>query len=126
MPKNPLISIVDDDQSIREAMLDLMSSLGFVAKAFPSAEAFLQSDALRTTSCLIADVQMPGMNGLELLRRLSASGNAVPTILITAYPTEKVRTQALKAGVIGYLPKPFSDAELLGYLNWALEHRKAS
>ena len=126
MPKQPVISIVDDDHSVREAVMDLMSSLGFAAEAFPSAGTFLTSDAVRSTSCLIADVQMPGMSGLELRRRLAASGNAIPTILITAYPDDTVRAHAHEAGVIGYLTKPFSDDELIGCIDLALERRKAS
>jgi FixJ family two-component response regulator len=86
----------------------------------------LTSDAVRSTSCLIADVQMPGMSGLELRRRLAASGNAIPTILITAYPDDTVRAHAHEAGVIGYLTKPFSDDELIGCIDLALERRKAS
>jgi FixJ family two-component response regulator len=126
MPKQPVISIVDDDRSVREAMTDLMDSLGFAAEAFASAGDFLRSDALRSTSCLIADVQMPGMSGLELRRHLVASGTAIPTILITAYPDDEVRAHALKTGVVGYLAKPFSDDELIGCIDSALGHRKAS
>jgi FixJ family two-component response regulator len=100
------ISIVDDDQSVREAAMDhLVNSLGFSAEAFPSTEAFLRSDALVSTSWLIADVQMPGMSGLELRCRLAVSGNAIPTILITACPDDRVQAHALKAGVVGYLTK---------------------
>ena len=125
MPKQPVISIVDDDTSVREAMMDLMSSLGFAAEAFPSAEAFLASGAIRSTSCLIADVQMPDMSGLELRRHMAASDDEIPTILITAYPDDTVRARALKAGVVGYLTKPFGDDELIGCIDLALERRKA-
>ena len=122
----PVISIVDDDDSIREAIMDLLGSLGFSTESFSRAEDFLRSDSPRTSSCLILDVQMPGMSGLELHKRLIASGRRIPTVLITAYPDETVRTKALRAGVIGYLTKPFTDAELLDCVNSALEHRKAS
>jgi FixJ family two-component response regulator len=125
-PPKAAISIVDDDESIREAVMDLMRALGFTTEAFARGEDFLKSDRLRGTACLIADVQLPGMGGLELHSRLIASGNPVPTVLITAYPDDEVRARALKAGVVGYLAKPFSDAALLGCINSALEHRKAS
>jgi FixJ family two-component response regulator len=121
-----VISITDDDESVREAIVDLMRSMGFMAEAFAHAEIFLRSESRQVTSCLILDGQMPGMSGLELHRRLIASGSHIPTVLITAYPDEKIRTQALRAGVIGYLTKPFSDAELLRCINSALERRKAS
>jgi FixJ family two-component response regulator len=108
-----LISVVDDDESMREALRGLMKSLGYKAEAFGSAEEFLNSRQVSRTSCLIADVNMPGMTGLELHRRLVASGKAIPTILITAYPDETVRERALGDGVIGYLSKPFDENDLL-------------
>jgi FixJ family two-component response regulator len=126
MAKQLVISIVDDDESVCEAIVDLMRSMGFMAEAFAHAETFLRSESRHVTSCLILDGQMPWMSGLEVHRRLIASGSHIPTVLITAYPDEKIRTQALKAGVIGYLTKPFSDAELLRCINSALERRKAS
>ena len=113
MAKKIVISIVDDDESVREALADLMRSLGYSATAFPSGESFLGSRRLSGTACLIADVQMPGMTGLELHRRLVASGKPIPTILITAFPDERSRERALQAGVIGYLTKPFSEDDLL-------------
>ncbi|HJY49314.1 MAG TPA: response regulator [Stellaceae bacterium] len=107
MPKTkPVISIVDDDEPIREAVKGLMKSLGYRAEATASAEEFLRSPHVRRTSCLIADVQMPGMTGLDLHRHLSASGKPIPTILITAYPHDAVRERGLSAGPIGYLSKP--------------------
>ena len=121
--KKPVISIVDDDESVREATKGLMKAFGFVAEAFPGAEDFLKSDRLRETACLIADVQMPGMSGLELHSRLAASGKPIPTILITAYPDERVRERALRAGVICYLIKPFNEDELLDCIRSALEER---
>ena len=104
------IAIVDDDELVREAMAGLMRSLGFSVNALSSGESFLGSSRLSCVCCLIADVQMPGMTGLELHQRLVGSGHAVPTILITAYVDEKVRAQALRAGVAGYLPKPIDEA----------------
>lgn len=120
LPNKIVISIVDDDGSVREAITGLMKSLGFFAQAFHSCESFLKSDHRKGTDCLIADVQMPGMTGLELHSRLIASGEPIPTILITAYPDENVRTRALEAGVIGYLAKPFAEDELLGCIRSAL------
>jgi FixJ family two-component response regulator len=111
--QRPLISIVDDDESVREATRGLMQAVGYRAEAFGSAEDFLQSQLLARTACLIADINMPGMSGLDLHRHLSASGTAVPTILITAYPDDGVRTRALAAGVVCYLSKPFQETDLL-------------
>jgi FixJ family two-component response regulator len=120
LSNKPLISIVDDDESVREATKGLMRAVGFLADSFASAEDFLKFDRLRSTGCLIADVQMPQMSGLELHRRLVASGFSIPTILITAYPDEGGRERALKAGVIGYLAKPFTTDDLLACINAAL------
>ena len=126
MFKRRVISIIDDDLSLREALLDLMSSLGFAAEAFASAQAFLESGTLERVSCLVADVQMPGLSGLELYSRLLACGRAIPTILITAYPNETVRARALKVGIIRYLVKPFSDDDLITAIHSAIGLRKAS
>jgi FixJ family two-component response regulator len=116
----PLISIVDDDESVREATRGLMQSLGYAAEAFPSAEDFLRSRRLAQTACLIADINMPGMSGLDLHHHLSASGNPIPTILITAYPDEAARSRALGAGVLCYLSKPFQESDLLSCVHTAL------
>jgi FixJ family two-component response regulator len=115
-----LISIVDDDEPFREAMTSLMKSLGFEVEAFSSAEAFLESPRLGSTSCLIADVHMPTMTGIDLHRQLVASGRTIPVILITAYPDDNVRARALAAGVICYLSKTFDDDALLGFVRSAL------
>lgn len=115
-----LISIVDDDESFREAMASLMKSLGFTVAAFASAEAFLASPRLTDTSCLIADVHMPGMTGIELHQQLLTSGHTIPVILITAYPDDNVRARASAAGVICYLSKTFDDDALLGFVRTAL------
>jgi FixJ family two-component response regulator len=123
VPKaKPLISIVDDDESMREAIKGLMRSLGYRVEAVACAQAFLSSRHAGRTSCLIADMQMPGMTGLELHRRLLASGKPIPTILITAYPDNSVRERALAAGVIGYLSKPFEQDDLLACIRSALTH----
>ena len=122
MPIKPAIAVVDDDEAVRESTTDLLRALGFIAKAFPSADDFLRSNRIRITSCLIADVQMPGMSGLELYGRLIAAGNPIPTILITAYPDENIRARALSAGVTGYLVKPFSEKALLDCINLTLKH----
>src|SRR5882672_9868874 len=116
-----LISIVDDDPSVREGTMDLLNSMGFAAEAFERASDFLNSDRLESTSCLIADVQMPGMTGVELHSRLIGSGKFIPTILITAFPNDRDRGRALQNGVRSYLTKPFSDNELLACIREALK-----
>jgi FixJ family two-component response regulator len=120
LAKVHMISIVDDDESIREATKALIESLGYTAAAFASAEEFLQSDHIHDTSCLISDVQMPGMNGVELQERLIADGRGIPIIFITAFPRESVRVRALKSGAFGFLSKPFRDGCLIKCLDKAL------
>jgi FixJ family two-component response regulator len=121
VPKaKPLISIVDDDESMREALKGLIRSLGYTAEAFASAAEFLSSRRVPRTSCLIADVMMPGMTGVELHRHLVTSGKTIPTILITAHPDDSVRERALADGVIGYLSKPFSEHDLLACIRSSL------
>ena len=124
MSKVPLISIVDDDESVRQSTMDLFNAMGFTAAAFSCADDFLSSNHLHDTSCLIADVQMPGMTGIDLHNRLIGSGNSIPTILITAYPDDADRTRALKAGVIGYLVKPYNLDDLLSCVRSALDSSK--
>jgi FixJ family two-component response regulator len=124
MPNKPLIAIVDDDASVREAMMSLMRALGFLAEAFPCAEDFLDSGRVQRTTCLIADVRMPGMSGLDLYRRLVASGRPIPTVLITAHSDDEVRARALKVGILCYLTKPFREEDLLGCIRSALDHGK--
>jgi len=124
MTDQPVISIVDDDPSVREGMLDLLTSMGFVAETFSRAEEFLNSDCLNRTVCLISDVQLPGMTGLELYNHLGCSGRIMPTILITAFPNDKDRTRALRDGVRSYLTKPHDDAELLACIRAAFEQRE--
>lgn len=121
MPKHTLISVVEDDQPFRESMRKLMMSLGYAVEAFPSAAEFLASPLLASTACLVSDVQMPGMTGVELHRHLVDAGHAIPTILVTAYPDEVVRRRALKDGVVCYLRKPVDDDHLERCLRSALE-----
>jgi FixJ family two-component response regulator len=115
-----LISIVDDDEEIREATKGLVRSLGYQAATFASAEEFLQSSSVECTSCLIADVQMPGLSGIDLQSRLIAEGVNMPTIFITAFPEESTRLRAMTAGAIGYLGKPFTEDNLLKCLDTVL------
>jgi FixJ family two-component response regulator len=118
--KRRLIAIVDDDAYVREAIRGLMRSMGFAAEAFSSAHAFLRSSQLAQTGCLITDVNMPEMNGLDLYYRLSELGSAIPTILITAHPDEDIRALAIESGVIACLVKPFSEMDLLDGVRVAL------
>jgi FixJ family two-component response regulator len=118
--KRPLIAIIDDDEHVREAIKGLMRATGFSAETFPSAIEFLRSTPREDISCLIADVNMPEMSGLELYFRLIELRIDIPTILITAFPAENDRSRALGAGVINYLPKPFADADLLDGIRVAL------
>jgi FixJ family two-component response regulator len=121
----PVVSIVDDDETFRRATARLISSLGYAVAAFGSAEEFLKSDRLADTACLISDVHMPGMSGIELQNRLIANGQRLPMIFITAFPETKFRAEALAAGALGFLSKPFSEDKLIMYLGQALEMRGA-
>ena len=121
MLNRTLISIVDDDQPYRESIRKLIMLLGYTVEAFPSAADFLASRVVPETTCLIADVHMPGMTGVELHRHLVDAGHAIPTILVTAYPDEVVRDQALKDGVVCYLSKPVDDNYLERCLRSALQ-----
>ena len=120
MPKALLVAVVEDDQFFRESMRRLLRSLGYAAEAFPSAADFLASPRLVETGCLIVDVHMPRMTGLELHRHLIEIGHAIPTILVTAYPDIDVRTRALKDGVVCYLRKPVDENHLMRCLRAAL------
>jgi FixJ family two-component response regulator len=120
--KKNLISVVDDDESIRRTTTLLIESFGFRATAFESAQSFLKSGQLHETSCLIVDVQMPGMNGLKLQSHLATAGYKIPIIFITAYDNKESRKQALQAGAIAFLGKPFSDELLLQAIRAALRH----
>ena len=116
-----IVYIVDDDQHYRESMRKLVVSMGYTVEAFPSAADFLASRFLPETTCLIADVHMPGMTGVELHRHLVDAGYAIPTILVTAYPDEVVRDRALKDGIVCYLDKPVDDDYLEQCLRLALQ-----
>jgi FixJ family two-component response regulator len=120
MAKPTLISVVEDDQPFRESMRKLMTALGYTVEAFPSAADFLASPLLLATACLVSDVQMPGMTGIELHRHLVDVGHRIPTILVTAYPDEMTRNRALKDGVFCYLCKPVDDDHLERCLRSAL------
>ena len=119
-----IVMIVDDDESIRRAARRLIKSYGFPVETFASAEDFLSSGRLHETACLVLDVQMPGLNGLELQSRLITDGHRVPIIFITAFDDENARAQALKAGALGYLVKPFEEADLLTAINVALRRQE--
>jgi FixJ family two-component response regulator len=116
-----IISVIDDDASVRAATNNLLRSHGYTVHTFASAEEFLRSAHLNDTSCVIADVQMPVMSGVELLTLVRAQGSRVPFIFITAFPEESVRARALKAGAIGFLAKPFAGPTLVNCLATALE-----
>ena len=120
MSEAPLIAIVDDDVMICEATKDLVEAFGFNARTFTSASEFLDSDCVSSTACLISDVQMPGMNGLQLHRKLITSGRHIPVIFITAFPDERVRKRAVRAGAVCYLSKPFDGESLLSCIRSAL------
>jgi FixJ family two-component response regulator len=119
--KVPMISIVDDDRSFRDATRRLVKSLGYRADTFASAEEFLQSDRVNDTSCLILDVNMPGLSGIELQSQLVAQGNFTPIIFITAVPEKRMRDKAFKAGAVGFLSKPFKEECLINHLDVALK-----
>ena len=121
MTVKPVISIVDDDPSVREGTMDLLNSMGFIVETFQGGRDFLNSKSVDSTSVLITDMRMPGMTGLELHNHLVVSGKVVPTILITAFPDDKDRVRALRAGVHCYLAKPFKANELLACIQLALE-----
>jgi len=116
-----IIAIVDDDESVRFALKGMMKSVGLPAKAFSSAEDFLNSGLLHQTACLIADIRMPGMSGLDLQKKLNAEHCRIPTIFITAHGDTKMRLQALRAGAVEFLAKPFDDEVLLENVRAALE-----
>ena len=116
-----MISIVDDDASVRVATNRLVRSLGYIAHTFASAEEFLASSQANDTCCMIADVQMPGMSGIELQSHLLAQGRRLPIIFITAFPEESARTKALNAGAVCFLTKPFDGPTLVRHLDAVLQ-----
>jgi len=120
MTHEPFIAVVDDDASVREAATNLFRSMGFKVRAFASAEDFLSSGAVEDASCLVLDVQMPGMGGLSLQKHLAAAGRHIPIVFVTGYPDDTVRAKALQSGAVCFLTKPFDEGELLDGLRTAL------
>ena len=123
MQQVAVISIVDDDESVREATKSLVRSLGYQAATFGSAEEFLGSAEMMATACLITDVQMPGLSGVELQDRLIADGHRMPTIFVSAFPDERVQRRVLGSGAIGYLHKPYEEDRLIECIDTALKSR---
>ena len=118
--ERPLLSVVDDDESVRESLPDLLREFGFAARAFSSAQEFLSSDYLDETRCLILDVAMPGMSGLDLQQELKRRGNEIPIIFISGQKDEDIQKQTFRQGAVKFLYKPFSDSALLDAVNAAL------
>jgi FixJ family two-component response regulator len=125
LSKQSLISIVDDDQSFRDSMRRLLKSLGYPVAVFPSAGEFLASPKLAATACLVCDVHMPAITGIDLYKQLIETGHAIPTILVTAYPDDSVQERMLALGVECYLRKPFDEAHLIGCLRSVFARGKA-
>ena len=122
LPQAGVVSVVDDDASVREAMGRLIKSSGFAVQLFASGEEFLRFGSLQNTSCLVLDVHMPGMSGLQLQSHLVVAGYRIPIIFITADPDERTRARVLKAGAVDFLLKPFGDDALLNGIRSALKH----
>jgi len=116
------VAVVEDDESLREAMGHLLRLLGYAAAAFASAEEFLKSDLLGDTACLITDVHLPGMSGVELQSRLISAGHHIPIIFVTAFPEEAIRARVLGDGALAYLSKPLREQSLIACLDQALRH----
>ena len=119
-PKLPIVAVVDDDEAVRAAIQNLVRSLDLGVVTFASAEAFLASTVVGGVACLITDVQMPGMSGIDLQRHLAATGDRVPVVLITAFPRDDVRLKAEAEGAYGYLAKPFDGPRLIECIERAL------
>jgi FixJ family two-component response regulator len=126
LSKVQIVSIIDDDESVRAGLGGLVRSLGFAPYAFESAEEFLRSLQIGETSCVITDVHMPGMSGLDLQNRLVIQGRSIPIILITAFPEQSVRERAMAAGAVAYLEKPFDGEAMASLLRRALAAVKLS
>jgi FixJ family two-component response regulator len=120
--KGKMVTIVDDDELMRSALQGMLKSVGLASQAFASAEEFLKSGQPQNTACLIADIRMPGMSGLELQAKLNADHCRIPTIFITAHGDTKMRMQALRAGAVEFLAKPFDDEVLLESVRAALQN----
>jgi FixJ family two-component response regulator len=119
----PVISIVDDDKSVRDATKSLVRSLGYNAVTFSSAEEFLESACVTTTACLITDIQMPGLSGIELCDRLIADGHDIPVIFVTAFSNDRLQLYIDRTSAIGYLPKPFKEDRMVECIDAALQRR---
>jgi FixJ family two-component response regulator len=124
MSAPPLISIVDDDDSLRNSLNNLIRSVGFAVQGFSSAEAFLNSNHLDDTACLILDVRMPGMSGLDLQRQLMAADCQIPIVFITSHGDDDARSRALAAGAVEFLYKPFREEALLNAIHTALKSKE--
>jgi FixJ family two-component response regulator len=121
-----MISVVDDDTFVREATADFIDSLGYAVRTFPSAEEFLASGHLQNTKCLITDLQMPGLDGLQLQDCVLRQGYRIPIIFITAFPKESARVRAVDAGAVAFLTKPFDDSRLEHCIQIAMNHAETS
>jgi FixJ family two-component response regulator len=121
----PIVSIVDDDESMRAVTCSLIRSLGLTAYGFASAEEFLRSPRLTETSCLISDVQMPSMSGIELQSALISQGYKIPTIFFTAFPDEAIEARAMRAGAVGFLSKPFDSQDMIRCIDMAMKASKS-
>jgi FixJ family two-component response regulator len=119
----PLISIVDDDVAVRNSLDDLLQSIGFRTHSFASAEAFMSSNHVRDTACLILDVRMPGMNGLDLQCQIASTNRRIPIIFVTSHADEVARARALQHGAVAFLYKPFREGELIKAIDAALKQR---
>jgi FixJ family two-component response regulator len=125
MAERNVVSVVDDDESVRESLPEFLRSFGFEVRAFASAEAFLQSDSVQSTGCLILDVAMPHMTGPDLRQELAHRGDDIPAVFITAQSAEQVRAFGSSTGVVAWLFKPFTDTAILEAVNTALSRAKA-
>ena len=123
MSTSPLISVIEDDDSVRESLRRLIKSVGYAVRSFSSAEQFLNSDQFQQTRCLILDVKLPGMDGLELQCQLTADRREIPVIFITAHGDDAARVRALRNGALEYLFKPFSEEALLDAIHMSLTAR---
>lgn len=120
MKHRPVIAVVDDDLSVREALENLISSVGYEVKLFASAEAFLDSDARANTDCAVLDLRLPGISGIELQRKLATNGQSIPSIIITAQGDDQARAEAAAAGAVAFINKPFKEETLLAAIDSAL------
>ena len=121
MQNAPIVSIIDDDQDVRQAVQRLMRSRGFATRTFASAEEFLQSPSLHETACVITDIQMPGMTGIDLHDVMLKQGPRLPVIFLTAFPDDRTEKRALQAGALGFLTKPFDAKTLISLVDAAVQ-----